>query len=68
MLSGDANAQRYIGAAPPEGHGEHRYFTVVHAVDVEDLGVPADARPAFLGFNLFSHTIARATIVPRYEQ
>jgi len=68
MLSGDANAQRYIGAAPPEGHGEHRYFTVVHAVDVEDLGVPADARPAFLGFNLFSHTLARATIVPRYEQ
>ncbi len=68
MLAGDANAHRYIGAAPPAGHGEHRYFTVVHAVDVEDLGVPADARPAFLGFNLFSHTLARAILIPIYEQ
>lgn len=67
MLAGDANAQRYIGAAPPEGHGEHRYFTVVHAVDVEDLGLDETARPAFLGFNLFTHTLARATLVPIYE-
>lgn len=68
MLAGDSGARQYIGAAPPDGHGEHRYFTVVHAVDVEDLGIPEDARPAFLGFNLFSHTLARATIVPVYEQ
>lgn len=68
MLAGDANARQYIGAAPPEGHGPHRYFTVVHAVDVEALAVEPDSRPAFLGFNLFSHTLARATIVPVYEQ
>lgn len=68
MLAGDAGARRYIGAAPPEGHGPHRYFTVVHAVDTEDLGVDADSRPAFLGFTLFSHTLARAIIVPIYEQ
>lgn len=67
MLAGDANAQRYIGAAPPAGHGEHRYFTVVHAVDVEELDVDETARPAFLGFNLFSHTVARAMLVPIYE-
>ena len=58
---------RYLGAAPPAGHGPHRYFTVVHAVDVETLGIPAEARPAFLGFNLFSHAIARAVLVPIYE-
>lgn len=68
MLAGDSGARRYVGAAPPEGHGEHRYFTVVHAVDVEDLGVDADARPAFLGFNLFGHTLARATLVPVCER
>lgn len=68
MLANDAGARRYIGAAPPEGHGEHRYFTVVHAVDVEDLGIDADSTPAFLGFNLFSHTLARATLVPVFEQ
>ncbi|MEJ2862838.1 YbhB/YbcL family Raf kinase inhibitor-like protein [Actinomycetospora flava] len=66
-LANDAGAKRYIGAAPPPGHGAHRYFFVVHAVDVEDLGVGADATPAFLGFNLFFHSIGRAIITPTYE-
>lgn len=68
QLANDAGSQRYIGAAPPEGHGTHHYYFVVHAVDVADLGVGPDASPAFLGFNLFSHTLARATIVATYEQ
>jgi Raf kinase inhibitor-like YbhB/YbcL family protein len=66
-LRGDAGAARYIGAAPPAGHGPHRYVFAVHAVDVETLGVGADATPALLGFNLFSHTLARAVIIPTYE-
>ena len=66
-LRGDAGVAQYVGAAPPSGHGPHRYFFAVHAVDVETLGVPADATPAFLGFNLFGHTLARGLIVPTYE-
>ena len=66
-LAGDAGARRFIGAAPPPGHGAHRYYFVVHAVDVEDLGVGEDATPAFLGFNLFFHSLGRATITPTYE-
>jgi Raf kinase inhibitor-like YbhB/YbcL family protein len=66
-LRGDAGAAQYIGAAPPAGHGPHRYVFAVHAVDVETLGIGADATPAFLGFNLFSHTLARAVIIPIYE-
>lgn len=68
QLRNDGGFAGYIGAAPPPGHGPHRYFTVVHALDVESLDVPADASPAFLGFNLFSHTLARATITPVFEQ
>jgi Raf kinase inhibitor-like YbhB/YbcL family protein len=68
QLRGDAGAARYIGAAPPDGHGKHRYFTAVHAVDVESLGIDNNASPAFLGFNLFMHAIGRALIVPVYEQ
>jgi len=68
QLKNDGGGVGYIGAAPPAGHGPHRYFTVVHAVDVEALEVPAEASPAFLGFNLFSHTLARATITPTFEQ
>jgi hypothetical protein len=38
------------------------------AVDVESLGVFDDASNALLGFNLFSHTLARATIVRWHER
>lgn len=68
QLRNDAGEAGYVGAAPPAGHGPHRYFTVVHAVDVESLEIPAEGTPAFLGFNLFGHTLARATITPTFEQ
>src|ERR1700689_4861969 len=67
-LVNDAGARRYIGAAPPAGHGPHHYFVAVHAVDVDKLDLPEDASPAFLGFNLFQHAIARAVIHATYEQ
>ncbi|WP_017539356.1 MULTISPECIES: YbhB/YbcL family Raf kinase inhibitor-like protein [Nocardiopsis] len=67
-LRNDAGANRYIGAAPPAGHGPHRYMFAVHAVEVPRLDVDASATPAFLGFNLFFNAIARAVITPVYEQ
>jgi len=67
QLKNDGGMARYIGAAPPAGHGKHRYFFVVHAVDIESLGLPKEATPAYLGFNLFSHTLARGMIVPWFE-
>lgn len=68
QLANDAGSRRYLGAAPPPGHGKHRYFFVVHALDVDKLDLGPDATPALLGFNLFSHTIARGMIVPCYER
>lgn len=67
-LRNDAGMAGYVGAAPPEGHGPHRYAFAVHAVDVEQLEVGADSAPAILGFNLFSHTLARGLIVATYER
>jgi Raf kinase inhibitor-like YbhB/YbcL family protein len=67
-LVNDAGMRRYVGAAPPPGHGPHRYYIAVHAVDVEKLDLNEDASPAFLGFNLFQHAIARAVIYGTYEQ
>lgn len=66
-LKNDGGGARFIGAAPPAGHGPHRYFVVVHALDVEKLDVGPDASCAYLGFNLFGHTLARAMLVPTYE-
>ena len=56
------------GAAPPPGHGYHRYFVAVHALQVEKLEIDGEATPAFLGFNLFMNAIARAVIHGTYEQ
>ena len=65
-LRNDAGTRGYTGAAPPPGHGEHRYYVVVHAVDVPSLGLPEDASPGYLGFNLSMHTLARGRIVGRF--
>jgi Raf kinase inhibitor-like YbhB/YbcL family protein len=67
-LVNDAGMRRFIGAAPPAGHGAHRYFVVVHAVKVEKLELAEDASPAYLGFNLFANAIARAVIHGTYEE
>jgi hypothetical protein len=40
----------------------------VHAVGVDKLDLAEDASPAFLGFNLFQHAIARGVIYGTYEQ
>lgn len=67
QLANDASLKRYLGAAPPAGSGKHDYFIAVHAVDVEKLDLPENATPAFLGFNLSDHTLARAVIAPWWE-
>lgn len=67
-LRNDAGLARFVGAAPPAGHGAHRYFVAVHALDVDALDIGADASPAYLGFNVFMHAIARAVIHGTYEQ
>ena len=68
QLSNDAGFPGFVGAAPPKGHGVHHYYFVVHALDVESLGLPASASPAYLGFNLFMHSLARAVIVATHEE
>nr|WP_042191937.1 YbhB/YbcL family Raf kinase inhibitor-like protein [Kibdelosporangium sp. MJ126-NF4]CEL20384.1 Phospholipid-binding protein [Kibdelosporangium sp. MJ126-NF4]CTQ97609.1 Phospholipid-binding protein [Kibdelosporangium sp. MJ126-NF4] len=67
QLPNDARLSRFVGAAPPAGHGPHRYFITVHALDVEDIGVPADGTPALLGFTMASHILGRATLVGTAE-
>jgi Raf kinase inhibitor-like YbhB/YbcL family protein len=67
-LANDASMKRYVGAAPPPGHGPHRYFIAVHAVDVERLDLDDSATPSFLGFELFSHAIGRAVIRGIHER
>ncbi|HET8971078.1 MAG TPA: YbhB/YbcL family Raf kinase inhibitor-like protein [Candidatus Nanopelagicales bacterium] len=66
-LTNEYGAAGYLGAAPPEGDHPHRYFFVVHAVDVPRLDVDAAARPAVASFHLAFHTLGRALLVPTYQ-
>jgi Raf kinase inhibitor-like YbhB/YbcL family protein len=63
----DFGTKSYGGAAPPAGDQVHRYYFVVHAIDVEALDVDADATPAVVSFNLAFHTLARAILTPTYQ-
>jgi Raf kinase inhibitor-like YbhB/YbcL family protein len=60
----DWSTKDYGGAYPPPGDRPHRYYFVVHAVDVDTLGVDAEASAAVVSFNLVFHTLARAQITP----
>jgi hypothetical protein len=67
QLSNDAGGRRFIGGAPPAGHGPHRYLITVHALDLGDIGISADSTPALLGFTMASHILARASLIGTAE-
>ena len=62
-LPNEIRLERYLGAAPPPGNGEHRYFFTVTALDVERLEIADGSTPAILGFTMREHVIARAQLV-----
>lgn len=63
----ESRQQRYEGAAPPRGHGPHRYFFIVSALSIPQLAVPADATPAVVSFVLREHLLARAVLIGTSE-
>ncbi|HSK27426.1 MAG TPA: YbhB/YbcL family Raf kinase inhibitor-like protein [Jiangellales bacterium] len=67
QLRNDGGTVGYQGAAPPAGDMPHRYYFVVHAVDVDGLDVGPDASATVMAFNLAFHTLARAIITPTYQ-
>ncbi|AYM89431.1 MULTISPECIES: kinase inhibitor [Serratia] len=56
----------YGGAAPPQGES-HRYQFTVHALDVENIPVDAEASGAMVGFNIHFHSLGKATLTVKYN-
>ncbi len=64
----DWSSADYGGPYPPDGDRPHRYFFVVHALDVDTLGVDADASAAVVSFTMVFHTLARAELVATFQR
>ncbi|CAN5117827.1 hypothetical protein BH11ACT3_BH11ACT3_14380 [soil metagenome] len=66
-LPAEMRLSRYVGAAPPAGHGQHRYFFTVTALDVPVIEIDPQATPALLGFMIFTQAIGRAQLMGTSE-
>jgi Raf kinase inhibitor-like YbhB/YbcL family protein len=68
QLKNDAGFSGFVGAAPPPGHGPHRYLLVVHALDTDRLDVAADDSAASIVSRLAEHTLGRARLTGMFER
>jgi Raf kinase inhibitor-like YbhB/YbcL family protein len=68
FASTDFGSDGYGGPCPPPGDKPHHYQITVFAVDVDKLPAAKDhsASAALVGFDLKSHTLAKATLTGMY--
>ena len=58
----------YGGPCPPKGHGPHRYFFKLYALDVPTLGLRRGAKRAELDRALAGHVLAETGLMGRCER
>jgi len=56
----------YGGPCPPRGHGDHRYFFVLRALDVETLGLPPKSSNAAVEKAMEGHVLGEARLMGTY--
>ena len=67
QLKNDAGFSGFCGAAPPPGHGKHRYIFCVSALPVEKLPIDENTTPAVCHFNMFgAGVLGRAFLTAQY--
>src|SRR6478752_10787393 len=68
QLRNDGGFHGYLGAAPPPGHGPHRYVITVHALDIAPSGLNEHTAPGSLEAKLSQHTLGRGTLTGILER
>ena len=58
----------YGAPCPPSGHGPHHYHFKLYALDVADLGLPANPTVEQVDSEARKHAIARGELVGTYER
>lgn len=64
----DFGTKGYGGAAPPPGHGVHRYVFTLYALNTEKLDVPEDASAAMVGFMINFAKLGEAKLTATYQR
>ena len=64
----DFGKSGYGGPCPPPGHGPHRYFFTLHALDTDSLNLSDGASRSQVEQALEGHIIGQARLMGRYER
>jgi len=64
----DFGKKGYGGPCPPQGHGPHRYFFRLYALDVASLSLVEGSRRAALDRALKDHVLSQVEYMGRYER
>jgi hypothetical protein len=64
----DFGRAAYGGPCPPRGHGPHRYYFTLYALDVASLPLKAGASRREVDTALRGHILAQAQYLGRYER
>lgn len=64
----DFQHDAYGGPCPPAGHGEHRYFFKLYALDIDSLNLPTGARRDEVETAMAGHVLDQTELVGCYER
>ncbi|MGH9311807.1 MAG: YbhB/YbcL family Raf kinase inhibitor-like protein [Vicinamibacterales bacterium] len=64
----DFGKNGYGGPCPPKGHGPHRYFFKLSALNLETLELPDGTSRSRVEAAMQGHTLATAQFAGRYER
>lgn len=66
QIATDFGGPGWGGPCPPVGDKPHRYRFTLHALKVEKLDVPKDAKASLVGFMVNANSIGKATLIGTY--
>ncbi|HZV13339.1 MAG TPA: YbhB/YbcL family Raf kinase inhibitor-like protein [Candidatus Kapabacteria bacterium] len=58
----------YQGPMPPRGHGRHRYYFTLYALDCPSLGIPEGAARSKIEHEMQGHILAKTQWMGTYER
>lgn len=64
----DYGFKGFGGPCPPSGHGYHEYKISIFALKSKTLNLDKNTNPAVVGYNIWSNTIAKASLVFYYKR